>query len=124
MKHLQEDVKRNKFQVKYNPILERSPTENNSRLLELPIESKGTPSGVSGHAEVQVPHDSHLLEYSIKLSLHSIQKDFEDQIKMMPSCVDENKNSCVFEAALRVGNRFGTTLALLTLAIFCASFPL
>ena len=91
MKHLQEDVKRNKFQVKYNPILERSPTENNSRLLELPIESKGTPSGVYGHAEDQVPRYSHLLE-SLKFPCILYEKISKiklknDRILMKKYCV-------------------------------------
>ena len=69
--------------------MEKSLTENKSRPPEPLIECKGTRAGLCGLTEAQVPHDSHLLDYSIKLSLHSIQKDFEDQIKMMASYVNE-----------------------------------
>ena len=44
---------------------------------------------IIGHAEAQVPHDSHFVDYSIKSPLHSILEDFEDQIKI-PSHINEN----------------------------------
>ena len=71
----------------------------------------------NGHAEVQVPRDSHLLEYSIKLSLHSIRKDFEDQIKMMASYVNE-KIMCLNRSVPRNVTLVMPSLAVLALSSF------
>ena len=122
MQHLQEDVKRNKFSAKHNPILEKSLIKSKSRPQELPIESKGTRSGVCGLTEAQVPHNSHLLDYSIKLSLRSIQKDFEDQVKMMALYFDEQL-MCLNRSVLRDVNCVMLSLSVLALSSF-TQFPL
>merc|ERR1711989_21856 len=107
------------MQVKYNPILERSPTENNSRLLELPIESKGTPSGVyCGLTEVQIPHDSHLLE---SINFPCIPYENISKIKLKCSHANE-KILCLNYSVLRNVPLLIPSLADLVLSSFM-SFP-